>query len=285
MIQTEAGAAAAALDGASERPDASEADYERRLAEIAVKRRRILALEADVAEMRAALARFEAVCQANVGDLLADLRHVAAAIARYQRQLRDLRAQRAPDDEGDPDFERNPADFVAEPLDVDEPAVDDASAPAADDPAELRRVYRDLAKRCHPDFARDDVDRARRQERMLQINDAFRQRDLDALRALRHEIEADAPDFARRPLSERMAWALTELQRLDARLALVRAELAGLRGGELHRLWKRHEAGEAIFDDLRDDLETQLATEADRLDAAIAAWRELSGERAAAPAI
>ncbi|HET7093263.1 MAG TPA: hypothetical protein VFI22_07295 [Thermomicrobiales bacterium] len=265
----------------------AEMEYEGRLAEIAVKRRRIGELESDVAGVRAALARFEALCQANVGDLLADLRHVAEAIGLYRSQVlelqRDLAAAAGP--EIAEDVQGETADPDADPLGG--PAIDLADEPPslAEASAELRRLYRDLAKRCHPDFACDDDDRTRRQERMLQINDAFRQRDLAALRALRHEVEADDPAFPRRPLAERLAWAVIELQRLDARLAVLRAEWLELRRSDVHRLWKRHEAGEPIFDDLRDDLERQLAVEADRLDGLIAAWRELSGERPAAPVI
>jgi hypothetical protein len=266
-------------------PDGDEAAYERRMAEIAVKRRRIVALEAELAAARAALARFEALCQASVGELLADLRHVAEAIARYRRQLRELRTELAAGTPAlDSEFAGAAGEFGAEPVEG-AAAEPDGAAATMDADAELRRVYRDLAKRCHPDFAGDDDDRARRQEQMLQINDAFRRRDLDALRALRHEVEADDPLFSARPLTERLAWTLTELQRLDERLAMLRAESLALRGSDLHRLWKRHEAGESIFDDLRDDLEAQLAADADRLDSLIAAWRELSGERAAAPVI
>jgi hypothetical protein len=270
-------------------PDSSEADYERRLAEIAVKRRRISALENELTSVRVALARFEALCQASVGDVLADLRHVAEAIGRYQRQLREFRDDLvdSPPDVEDADFADDAAESGAAETDPREDLVPAAERPESGSEAagELRRIYRALAKRCHPDFARDDDDRARRQERMLQINDAFRRCDLEALRALRHEVEADDPGFAGRPLAERLAWALAEIERLDGRLAALRAEWLDLRRSDVHRLWKRHEAGEPIFDDLRDDLEAQLATQADRLDAIIAAWRERSGERAAAPVI
>lgn len=266
-----------------------EIDYQRCLSEIAAKKRRIADAEAELGRLRRALERFELLCQARVGDLLTDLRQVGETIARYRSQLDQLRAavEPPPPDRDAPPFSGgdgwDPEPNGTEPGPDPDLGLDDGGG-AGDDAAEAKRLYRELAKRCHPDFARDDAERGRREARMLQVNEAFRRRDLDALRTLRHEIEADDPDFARRPLSERLAWALTELQRLDAVLAELRSEWMRLRRGDLHKLWKRHEAGEPVFDDLRDDLEAQLAAEADRLDHIIAAYRALADDHPGAVA-
>ena len=114
---------------------------------------------------------------------------------------------------------------------------------------------------------------------MQRVNEAFRARDLAALRALAREAEAADPGFAARPAGERLAWARAELARLDEVLAELRGELGQLRAGEVHRLWRRHEAGEPVLDALEDDLQTRLAAEGRRLDRVIAAYRAARDER------
>lgn len=294
--------------GASARPGAvvavrppEEREYARRLRQIAIRERRIAALRTELADLRGGLAAFEGVCHARVGDLLAELRRLAEAAADYERRLRRLHLDdEAVDEEEPPPFGRDGSDADAAEADGDpdgrgagrdrrqgeETSGDRATGlraalrrlPAAQ-LAEAKRVYLDLAKRCHPDRAVDDADRYRRQELMLRVNEAWRHRDLDALHALRREADGTDPGFAARPVAERLRWAIAEVERLDDQLVDLRAELILLRGGESHRLWRRHEAGEPVIDRLEADLERRLSKEGRRLDALIAAYRRLHDER------
>jgi len=261
-----------------------EAAYDAALAEVAAKRRRVVEMGANLARVTAELAQFELLCRAKVGHLLTDLQHAGEMIERYREEARRVRAAlRGEPEPADPPeapaFEAA-ADNAGIPDDDgnEEEPSDPASANGGDEPADVRRLYRDLARRSHPDLATDDADRLRRQERMLAINEAWARRDVAALRDLRHQIEADSPDFATRPLAERAAWANRELDRLDREISALRAEWLALRRTDLHKLWRRHEAGEEVFEELREQLENQLSREADRLDDAIATWRDLADE-------
>ncbi len=144
-----------------------------------------------------------------------------------------------------------------------------------DDPLKRKRMYRELAKRCHPDLAGSAEERARRAGLMQRINEAFEDGDIQALRALLHETEANEPAFSRRTTADKLQWARVELARLDRQVAELRSELVQLHVGELYRLWRRHEAGEAIFDILEDDLERRIRREGLRLDRLAAAHRRL----------
>lgn len=270
---------------------AEEREYERRLRQIAARQRRLDALRSEVASLAEALGRFEAACNARVGDLVGELRRVRRAVAEYEERLGRLRfatdataaviaAEEEPGpfagEEGEP-----PADFAG----AADPPADPPKPPRLDEPAEaeLKRLYFDLAKRCHPDFARDDAERRRREALMARVNEAFRARDLAALAALGREADAADPEFGARPARERLAWALAEVRRLDDLLAELKEEAAGLRRGELHRLWRRYEErGSRVLDALEDDLEARLAVEGRRLDRLIAAYRRALDERQAA---
>ncbi|MFF4701058.1 J domain-containing protein [Streptomyces chattanoogensis] len=91
---------------------------------------------------------------------------------------------------------------------------------------EARKVYRDLVRKAHPDLARDDAERARRDAFIARVNAAYGRGDEAVLRELAQEWEA-GPAPAERWLSEseelyaRLEW-LAERKEL---LAAVAAEL------------------------------------------------------------
>lgn len=264
-----------------------EREYGRRLRQIAARRRRLEVLQTEVAVLREGLGRFQVTCDARVGDLVAELRRVRRAVAEYERRLERLLfavgAAALPEDEEEPvPFARAGAE-PAPGADAESPPPEERPRPPRLDEsteAELKRLYFDLAKRCHPDFARDDAERGRREGLMARINDAFRARDLPALAELGREADAADPDFGARPPRERLAWAEAEVARLDELLAGLKEEAAALRRGDLHRLWSRYqERGSRVLDVLEDDLEARLVAEGRRLDRLIAAYRRTRDER------
>ncbi|MEU9118568.1 hypothetical protein AB0C96_01680 [Streptomyces sp. NPDC048506] len=91
---------------------------------------------------------------------------------------------------------------------------------------EARKVYRDLVRKAHPDLARDDAERARRDAFIARVNTAYGRGDEAALRELASEWEA-GPAPAER-------W-LTESEELYARLEWLaaRKELLAVVAAEL----------------------------------------------------
>ncbi|GAA3373351.1 hypothetical protein GCM10020367_32940 [Streptomyces sannanensis] len=91
---------------------------------------------------------------------------------------------------------------------------------------EARRLYRELARRTHPDLARDDKERARRDEFIARVNAAYGRGDETLLRELVAEWEAGPVPQDQRP---------TESEELYARLEWLsqRKELLTLLAREL----------------------------------------------------
>ena len=52
---------------------------------------------------------------------------------------------------------------------------------------------------------------------MQRVNEAFRLRDLAALKTILQESIAEDPDWAERPVTDRLAWAEAELQTAGGR--------------------------------------------------------------------
>ncbi len=134
----------------------------------------------------------------------------------------------------------------------------------AHDETEARRLYRELAKRYHPDLARTDGDRERRQSVMLRVNAAYRDRDLVALRALSHEAEVDDPSFNLRAIRHKLAWALREVLRLDGVVSDLRSHIQTLRASDTYPLWSQPDLGDAVIAKREALLRRELATARER---------------------
>lgn len=88
----------------------------------------------------------------------------------------------------------------------------------------LQRLYRDLARRAHPDFTQDPREKERRNAFITRVNDAYRRSDLYELQRLAEEwavISAEGPQVGS---EERQLWLRQRLIWLRARTAEARVE-------------------------------------------------------------
>ncbi|MFI1201091.1 hypothetical protein K2224_06290 [Streptomyces sp. BHT-5-2] len=97
---------------------------------------------------------------------------------------------------------------------------------------EARKIYRDLVRRAHPDLARDDAERARRDGFIARVNAAYGRGDVALLRELVREWEA-GPAPAERRLSEseelyaRLEWLAERKELLSSAVAELEASAIG----------------------------------------------------------
>ncbi|HWG24021.1 hypothetical protein [Actinospica sp.] len=129
------------------------------------------------------------------------------------------------------------ADPLTDPLPEPAPAIDpeyastlrftepeETPAEAQPSPAKVaQRLYRDLARRAHPDLVQDPVEQERRSAFIARVNDAYRRLDLYELQRLAEEwavlnnVGPGDPTVRQLWLRQRMIW-------LKARLAESRVE-------------------------------------------------------------
>lgn len=263
----------------------AEQHYQEQLATIGERRRELSSLEHDLETLRSAVTDFEALAQARLGDLFSTLRRLEGETADYSHRLARLRAAlEARDPEEFEDIELDDEELLAEAAFAANRARTRPRGPhapeatrrwLANEATEAKRLYIELAKRLHPDLARDDEERQRRERIMQRVNEAFRLRDLAGLRAVHLESIAEDPNWAERPVTDRLAWAEAELRRLDQALREVRSGLARLRGGELYRLYTRYESGDPVFADLKTRIENRIASETKRLERMQESYRKM----------
>lgn len=277
-------------------PTPEEMEYARLLIEIEVRRCYLASLEAERAALEGALSRFAVAVRDRIGGLKDEIRATRLKIEEVRRRVARLKA----DPDADPrDVERQVAEELAA-RDADAQAAaeafrrafadGEAEAPPDGSPphakqvrsahdAEILRLYRELAKRFHPDLAPSPDERHRREAVMLKINVAYRDRDLSTLQALMLEAERAVAASPSRLNRERLRWAFRELARLDREITHVQARLDLLRRSDTYALWQSPSVSDAALDDLEAKTLARLKRERDRLEEATLLYQRLVARR------
>ncbi|MFJ5675483.1 hypothetical protein [Streptomyces sp. NPDC093097] len=101
---------------------------------------------------------------------------------------------------------------------------------------EARRIYRDLVRRAHPDLARDDAERARRDGFIARVNAAYGRGDEALLLELVREWEAGPAPAERQPSESEELYA--RLEWLAARKEMLASMVTELEGGAIGAMIK-----------------------------------------------
>jgi prefoldin subunit 5 len=236
-------------------------------------RNELIEAEADLAERLAAINLFEFRLRSHVGSLANRLEALDREIKAFRRKIRDIA-------ENWGDFEGNGRDGVMD--DARGVFSEGGSAGSGDyrymgeaptaapqdldagDSAELKRLYRSLARRFHPDMGVDEADRDHRTQMMMAINAAYAAHDLERLRELALEPDSGGTFDPAQPLERQVELLRAELVRLERRLREVRRELAGLEQHKSARLMRRAEKAEAEGRDFFAELAAQMKQEVAR---------------------
>lgn len=229
-------------------------------------------LETEITTLERELDEFAALYDRTVGAARAKLDAARAAIdeLEHRRYL-----ERYAPVTTDADELRRPLGFVPvaeqyrrmwldpEPIEPPPASADKPrESPLPGDPeTRLKRLYRALARRYHPDLAATPAEREYRTRLMVMINEAYEGRDLDALQLLAEQPGGVNPDM---PVA---ALRLRKLQQtsdeLARRLDNLKAEQQRLIHSDLMRLktearLARHK-GRDLLRDLADELEREYA--------------------------
>ena len=238
-----------------------ERQYSARLVAIAERTGQAERLQRELDELLAALRHFDALYRGRLATVNEEIESLRAEIATIKDRIQRLK-QRLQNRDGaaldgfddDDEFEP-PAGATFEDVDPDAIREQRKAPPPSD---ELRDLYRLLAKRFHPDLARGADERRRREEMMLRINEAYRTRNLTALRSLEAETAPDPALAGRDAAAERLAWAALELTRLDTLATDLAEHIAALRSSRTYVYWAAGEGIEAAIADLEREAAIRL---------------------------
>lgn len=223
--------------------------------------------EAELTETLTALNLFEFQLRAGVEHLMRRLESLAAEITDLRHRLRQSYYQVDDFDPGDWSFHTVEDAFREPGIDYEayryhgrlpEPP---SARPAGETREELKRLYRQLARRFHPDMGVHEADCEYRTQMMMAINAAYAAGDLDRMKELAREpdladLTAPADD------SEQLVqFLLKELARLQRRQSEIRRELAELRQKKNYRLMQQARKAEAAGRDWLAEMKEQLQEE------------------------
>jgi hypothetical protein len=230
-----------------------------------------MALEVQLAERELALAAIKSDLQELQSRYLREIGGLYPQLARLQAAVdeAEIRAgiRPPPVEDGALSDEGRGSDTedAASPFECSNPSM-----PSAD----LKRMFRDVAKAVHPDRAGralDESARFRRHALMAEANRAYAERDEDRLRLILRRWErgpesivGDDPEADRLRVERK----ITEI---DDRLAAIDAELADLRLSAIWRLKQKIEATTAQGWDLFAEMVKQVRSEIARATARLIA--------------
>lgn len=199
--------------------------------ELGARRERVAALELELFEARSELASFEAEVEERLGSLQDRVEQLEEEL----RQARRAAARRAQwGDRAETDGIRFDAlgSFERTWRQTSPPPARKKKKIDEDTKEEIKRLYRSLAKRFHPDLTTDPQEKAQREKLMAAVNEAYSEGNLAKLRELMEQPDRPVVERAR-TREDVLSDLRAEIRRLDG--VIHRLESA------LDRLTRSHE--------------------------------------------
>ncbi len=197
-------------------------------------REQLARLEQEHADLRIELREFELLYNARVGSIETQLTEAQLHIDEYRLRIELVQwrgKSLSPIQlEAEVDHRLREQRERAEAMHAHADLARSFVPPPPIDPAanlDLKQIYRELAKRTHPDLAIDETDRTTRSRRMANINALYAKQDLEGLRRILRQLETQRLAQDETP-EQRLARLKDERLRLDAAIRHVKVEIADL---------------------------------------------------------
>jgi len=116
--------------------------------------------------------------------------------------------------------------------------------------ADLKQIYREIAKQIHPDLAANEEERAFRNSLMIEANIAFQSGDESRLREVLLQWESHNQSSTGEEGKAKLANLNLRIQRVQARLQAIQQEMERLLDSALYKLYSHVEEAEARGVDL-----------------------------------
>jgi len=226
------------------------------------KRKERIQLESDLADrelrltnLQAELSAFERQYLRQVGLRYAELDELKALLAEKMVEH----------DPGQPRLQRAAEEARARAHESQAAAgTEGLEAPPAFAPtAEIKSLYRDVARRVHPDLTSDRADRAKRQTLMAAANAAYKSGNLDRLHTLLADYEASPEAVKGEGAGADLVRVIRQISQARNRISEIEAETEQIMRSDVFQLRVRSEeaqrAGRDLFEEMAKRVEEQAA--------------------------
>jgi CII-binding regulator of phage lambda lysogenization HflD len=134
---------------------------------------------------------------------------------------------------------------------------------------ELKSLYREVAKRVHPDLSTDPEDRKLRQRLMAEANRVYERGDLDGLKRILDEYESCPEAVLGEGVGAELVRVIRKITQVKRRLSEIEAEVKQLIGSDLAKLKAKAEEygklGRDLLAEMAQQVERDIAAARERL--------------------
>jgi len=216
----------------------------RKREELAAIRATLAERELELVDLRSQLAAFEGRYLRQVGTLYAELDEWKARISELRARLDPSAAAR---------------EHAQQAREQARQTYEDAHGAASKTSdftpsSELKGLFREVAKRIHPDFCRDAADLERRTRLMAEANRAYEAGDAETLQRILNEYQDGADAVDGEGIGAELIRIIRQISQARERVAAIERELTALRQSEIALLKKQAEDSEKAGRDLLAEL-------------------------------
>ena len=210
--------------------------------ELAKKRNELALLQTELAERELNLANLRADLSAFEGRYLREVGVLYAELDDWNARIAQLVAEEA----GTVEARSAAAEARTQAEESYSAAHGEAARAIEFTPSpELKKLYRDVAKRVHPDLATDDADRAQRERLMAEANRAYQQGDVDALRRILEEYESSPESVQGTGVAADLVRVIRQIRQVQKRLVQIELEIVSLIDSDIAKLQAKADAARA----------------------------------------
>lgn len=232
-------------------PTPEERELDRKRSELVTLQSELSQRELDLVTLQAELRSFERRYLSIVGVRYAELDEINARIA-------EVKARTHPEDTDagkDAAKARMQAEETAQQVNEN---ADLSKKPKFKPTEELKKKFREIAKKIHPDLADNDEDRIRRQKLMAEANAAYEEGDLQRLDQILREWESRPEAVKGEGISAELVRVIRKIALIRERLGAIDTQISKLKRSDLWVLKIKVEKAESQGQDLLAQMATSL---------------------------
>jgi hypothetical protein len=229
-------------------------EIERKKRELEEMEQELAEKELDLSTARRALHLFETRYQQIVGGKYAELDRLKASVfdmaTRIHPESKDFQSQA--------EAAREKAEQSTHTWEVHQ-ELPDVELPEPSE--EFKKMFRDAAKKIHPDLTTDPEERERRHALMARLNQAYESGDMEQVKAILNDWEINS-DWEKLTPGKRLSRLLKQIGQVRHRFNQIHTELEQLKLSEMFRLKdfveKSEKQGEDVLSAMVKDAEEKI---------------------------
>jgi hypothetical protein len=219
--------------------------------ELAAKREELARLEAQLADQELLLASLKAELAAFEGLYLRRVGVLYAELDEWNARLAELHAEQS----STPEAKAEAAEARTQAEEAYSAAHGEAAEVLPFTPSpELKKLYREAAKRVHPDTATDEKDRTRRERLMKEVNAAYVAGDEEALSRILAGLDVSPDAVQGSGIGADLIRVLRQLKQIRNRIVAIELEIVNISDTDLAKLKAKADRATAEGKDLLEEM-------------------------------